>query len=95
MPELEKICKEDYVRGQGAVVDKTEPGIHPTILKKATDTESFRPSATVTNVNRASQGYPESTEVTPQATAETHGHQPGWSIRLEVQLKSAHFNNLY
>lgn len=95
MPELEKICKEDYVRGQGAVVDKTEPGIHPTILKKATDTESFPPSATVTNVNRASQGYPESTEVTPQATAETHGHQPGWSIRLEVQLKSAHFNNLY
>lgn len=79
MPELEKLCKEDYTKEHGAVIDKTEPGLHPTIPKKDTDTWSFPPSTTMkkVDVNRASQGKPGSTE----AAAETHGHQPGWSIR--------------
>ncbi|XP_044052058.1 PDZ domain-containing protein 2 isoform X3 [Siniperca chuatsi] len=85
MPELEKLCTEDFTRGHGTAIDKTEPGIHPSILMKATVTESFPPSAALTkvNVNRVSRGDLRSTEETPQGTPETHGQQPGWSISLK------------
>lgn len=85
MPELKTICKEDYVRGHTADIIECEAAIHPTVLKKVTGTEyllSFANTERV-NLNKAGKGYPKSTEVTPQATAETHGHQLGWSIRWE------------
>lgn len=97
MPELEKICKEGYVRGDDADTIECEAAIHPTTLTKVTGTETLLFSANMerVNLNKARKGYPKSTEVIPQATAETHGHQPGWSIRWEYQFISSHFNNLY
>ncbi|KAM9360139.1 PDZ domain-containing protein 2 [Symphorus nematophorus] len=85
MPELEKLCTEDFTRGHDTAVNKTEPGIHPSILKKATVTESFPSSATMTkvDVNRVSRGDPGSTEDSSQESTETQGHQPGWSVSLK------------
>lgn len=73
MPELEKLCTEDFTR-HGTAIDETEPGIHPTITAKATVT------------GRVSPCDSGSTEGTPQGTPETHIQQPGWSIRWVVQL---------
>nr|XP_046242060.1 PDZ domain-containing protein 2 [Scatophagus argus] len=85
LPELEKQCSKDFTRGHDATPDKTESCIDPTILKKATITKSFPPSATLTkvDVNRVSQGSHGSTEESPSGTPESHGHQPGWSISLK------------
>ncbi|XP_070760423.1 PDZ domain-containing protein 2 [Enoplosus armatus] len=83
MPELEKLCTEDFTRGHSTAIDKSETGIYPTILTKATVTESFPTSAALTkvDVNRVSRGDLRSTEETPQGTPETQ--QPGWSISLK------------
>ncbi|XP_045898420.1 PDZ domain-containing protein 2-like [Micropterus dolomieu] len=82
MPELEKLCTEDFNRGHGTVRDKTEHGIHPTIHSKATVTESFPSFSTPkVDVNRLSRDDLRSTEETPQGTLQTHGQLPGWSIR--------------
>lgn len=75
MPELEKLCTEDFT-----AVDKTQTSIHP-VLTKATGTE------TKANANRVSQGDSGSTEETPQGTSETRGQQLGWSIRWGTLLK--------
>ncbi|XP_041793896.1 PDZ domain-containing protein 2 isoform X2 [Chelmon rostratus] len=85
MPELEKLCTKDVTRGHDAAVDKATHDIHPSRFKKAKDTESFPPFATLTKVdlNRTSQGNLQSTEVTPQGSLETHGQQSGWSISLK------------
>ncbi|XP_069378939.1 PDZ domain-containing protein 2 isoform X2 [Paralichthys olivaceus] len=85
MPELEKLCTEDFAREHGTSIDKTEPGIHPTSLSKATGTKRCPPSATLTkvDVNMVNQGEPGSTEETPQRPSETHGQQPSWSISLK------------
>lgn len=93
MPELEKICKGGYVGGHGADTIECEAVIHPTTLNKVTGTETLLSSANMerVNLNKARKGYPKSTEVTPQATAETHGHQPGWSIRWEYQIHICSF----
>ncbi|XP_018524797.1 PDZ domain-containing protein 2 isoform X2 [Lates calcarifer] len=90
MPELEKLCTEDFTRGHGTATEKTETGIHPTILTKATATESFPTStaSTKVDVNRVSQGYPGSTDETPQRSPETHGQQPSWSISLKELASS-------
>ncbi|XP_068558875.1 PDZ domain-containing protein 2 [Cebidichthys violaceus] len=90
MPELEKLCSEDFARDHGTTVDTTEPGSHAIILKKATATKSFPPSATLTkaDVNRNSRGDVGSTEETPQGTPETHGQQPGWAISLKELASS-------
>lgn len=83
MPELEKLCTEDFT-----AVDNTQASIHqePT---KLTEPESFLPPVTLTkaNVNRVSQGDSRSTEETPLGTSETRGQQLGWSIRWEALLK--------
>ncbi|XP_040899072.1 PDZ domain-containing protein 2 isoform X2 [Toxotes jaculatrix] len=86
MPELEKLCTEEFTRG----LEKTETDIQPVLLTKATGTESFPTSATLTkvDVNRLSQGDPGSTEETPQRTSETHGQQPSWSISLKELASS-------
>ncbi|XP_035513826.1 PDZ domain-containing protein 2-like [Morone saxatilis] len=80
MPELEKLCTEDFTTGHGTAADKTEPGIHPTIYP--TVTESFSPSATLTKVD-VNQGDLGSTEESPQGTPETNEQQAGWSISLK------------
>lgn len=92
MPELAKLCTEDFAREHGTAVDKTQTGIHPTVLTKLTMAENFPPFATLkeVDVNRVRQGDLGSTEETPQGTPETHGQQPGWSIRWVVQLRPAH-----
>ncbi|XP_051278198.1 PDZ domain-containing protein 2 isoform X2 [Dicentrarchus labrax] len=82
MPELEKLCTDDFTTGHGTAADKTEPGIHPTIhYTKTAVTESFPPSATLTKVD-VNQGDLGSTEETSQGTPETHEQQAGWSISL-------------
>ncbi|XP_029294709.1 PDZ domain-containing protein 2 [Cottoperca gobio] len=83
MPELEKLCTEDFTRGHDKAVDTTEPGRYPNTPTKAT--KSCTPSATLTkvDVNRVSRGDLGPTEETPQGTPETHGLQPGWSINLK------------
>ncbi|XP_075955713.1 PDZ domain-containing protein 2 [Anarhichas minor] len=90
MPELEKLCTEDFTRDHGTTADTTEPGSHATILEKATATKSFPPSATLTkaDVNRDSGGDVGSTEETPRGTPEPHGQQPGWAISLKELASS-------
>ncbi|XP_071337806.1 PDZ domain-containing protein 2 isoform X2 [Trachinotus anak] len=90
MPELEKLCTEDFTRAQGTDMDTTETSLYPTVLTKATVTESFPPSAALTEVevNKVSQRDPGSTEETPQGAPETHGPQPGWSISLKELVAS-------
>uniref|UniRef100_A0A8C9XMB4 PDZ domain containing 2 n=1 Tax=Sander lucioperca TaxID=283035 RepID=A0A8C9XMB4_SANLU len=87
MPELEKLCTEDFTRGHGTAVDITEPGSYSDILTETTVTKSCPPAATLdvttVGVNRMSRGDPGSTEKTLQGTAESHGQQPGWSISLK------------
>ncbi|XP_054466806.1 PDZ domain-containing protein 2 [Anoplopoma fimbria] len=90
MPELEKLCTEDFTRDHDTAVDTTEPGQDATILQKATATKSFPPSASLTkaDVNKESGGDVGSTEGTPQGTPETHGQQPGWAISLKELASS-------
>ncbi|XP_071340238.1 PDZ domain-containing protein 2-like [Trachinotus anak] len=90
MLELEKLCTQDFTRAQGTDIDTTETSLYPTVLTKATVTESFPPSAALTevDVNRVSQRDPGSTEETPQGAPETHGPQPGWSISLKELVAS-------
>ncbi|XP_034548556.1 PDZ domain-containing protein 2 isoform X2 [Notolabrus celidotus] len=76
MPELEKICTEDFTRGVSE--ERTEPGGHPTVPPTSTETDSA-PSPPLTRVSPADGG---STEETPQRT-ETHGQRAGWSISLK------------
>ncbi|XP_060927971.1 PDZ domain-containing protein 2 [Limanda limanda] len=85
MPDLEKLCTEDFAREHGTTIDITEPGIHPTSLSNATTTERCPHSATLTkvDVNMANQGEPGSTEETPHRPSETLGQQPSWSISLK------------
>ncbi|XP_023253396.1 PDZ domain-containing protein 2 [Seriola lalandi dorsalis] len=84
MPELEKLCTEDFTKGQGTAVEKTEVSIQPT------ETESSPLSAAPTDVDviRVCQRDPGPSEETPQETPETHGPQPGWSISLK-ELESS------
>lgn len=79
MPELEKLCTEDFTRGHGTDVDKTDP----TLPTKASVTES---SATPRNVDKkmASHVNAALTEEVPQGSPDTHTQQPGWSIRYGV-----------
>nr|XP_040050735.1 PDZ domain-containing protein 2 [Gasterosteus aculeatus aculeatus]XP_040050736.1 PDZ domain-containing protein 2 [Gasterosteus aculeatus aculeatus] len=81
MPELEKLCSEDFTRDLDAAVDTT------TIHKKATD--SVPPSATPNraDVNRDSRRDAASTKEA-QETPETHGHQPGWAVSLKELASS-------
>uniref|UniRef100_UPI0037E782B8 PDZ domain-containing protein 2 n=1 Tax=Semicossyphus pulcher TaxID=241346 RepID=UPI0037E782B8 len=73
MPELEKICTEDFTTGTAVETD-----IHPTEHMTATVTESRQPSA-LTKMSRADVG---SSEDPPQRTPETPT-QAGWSISLK------------
>ncbi|XP_027134209.1 PDZ domain-containing protein 2 isoform X3 [Larimichthys crocea] len=90
MPELEKLCTEDFTTGHGSAVNNIEPDIHPTKLEEATVAESFPPSAALTKAsgNRLSQGDLGSTEKPPHGSPETHGQQPGWSISLRELVTS-------
>ncbi|XP_062240942.1 PDZ domain-containing protein 2 isoform X2 [Platichthys flesus] len=85
MPELEKLCTEDFAREHGTSIYNTEPGIHPTSLLNATGTERCPHPATLTKVdmNMVNQGEPESTEETPHRPSEIPGQQPSWSISLK------------
>lgn len=69
MPDLEKLCTEDFT-----AVDRAHP-----FLTKATGPESVQPPAALTMVdgNGATQGGSESTQESPG----TCGQQLGWSIR--------------
>ncbi|KAG7221344.1 hypothetical protein INR49_017310 [Caranx melampygus] len=73
MPELEKLCTEDFTRGQSAAEEKTETS--------TTETEKSAHNAarTEVDVNRVRQRDQE----TPQETPETHEPQPSWSISLK------------
>ncbi|XP_028270753.1 PDZ domain-containing protein 2 isoform X2 [Parambassis ranga] len=83
MPELEKLCTEDFTKGHGTDVDKTDP----TVPTKASMTEN---SATPRNVdvNMVSQVNAATTEEAPQGTPDTHTQQPGWSISLKELISS-------
>uniref|UniRef100_A0A8C5EPT7 PDZ domain-containing protein 2-like n=1 Tax=Gouania willdenowi TaxID=441366 RepID=A0A8C5EPT7_GOUWI len=74
MPELEKLCAEDFSREHETGGDKTE-------------TETLQASGTLvkTNVSRTSQGGPGSFEVTHQTCGEP---PPSWSISLK-ELRSS------
>ncbi|XP_060893475.1 PDZ domain-containing protein 2 isoform X4 [Labrus mixtus] len=80
MPELEKICTEDFTKGTPE--EKTEPGISEPVPTAASETESRPPSSLMrTEVNRVSRADLRSTEETPQKTSESH--RAGWSISLK------------
>ncbi|KAF0033351.1 hypothetical protein F2P81_013417 [Scophthalmus maximus] len=69
MPELEKLCTEDFDRGHGAA-DQTQTGILPTRLTVATGKESCPPSAEVDRLNPGDGG---ATEESHQRSPETPG----------------------
>lgn len=86
MPELEKLCPEDFSRASGPTTKETEPSIHPTIPTIPTIpavTESFPHSATMTrmDVNMGNPLHPGSIQDSSQGSRGNHGRQPGWSIR--------------
>ncbi|CAJ1068648.1 Hypothetical predicted protein [Xyrichtys novacula] len=80
MPELEKICTEDFTRGK--TEEKTEPEIHATVLNTSSVTES-NPSSSLTRVDmsRVNLADPGTTEETNQTVSETQ--KAGWSISLK------------
>ncbi|XP_059193852.1 PDZ domain-containing protein 2 [Centropristis striata] len=82
MPELEKLCTEDFTRDHGTAMETTEPGSYPTEPLKATVTKSCQPPATMTKVD-VCRGDLGSTDEASQETPEAHGQQPGWSISLK------------
>lgn len=82
MPELEKLCTEDFSKHDNAI-DETEPGIHHTT--STTTVTGIVPPSTTLDINRMSPGDSGSTEDTLQGTPETHRQQPGFSIRWVVQ----------
>uniref|UniRef100_UPI003AAE2EE9 PDZ domain-containing protein 2 n=1 Tax=Centroberyx gerrardi TaxID=166262 RepID=UPI003AAE2EE9 len=84
MPDLEKLCTEDFSSEPSTVTYKTDLGIDPTRLMEAPVTEGFSQSASptgvdVTRVNRGDPGAHEDCQGSPG----THGQQPGWSISLK------------
>ncbi|KAM8887436.1 PDZ domain-containing protein 2 isoform 2-T2 [Spinachia spinachia] len=81
MPELEKLCTEDFTRELGAAVDTT------TLLKKARDRVPPSATLTQTDVNRHSGRDAASTKEA-QETPETHGNQRGWALSLKELASS-------
>lgn len=71
MPELEKLCTEDFTRGQSADEEKTETG------NTETERSAHNAALTEVDVNRVRQRHQETTQEPP----ETLGPQPSWSIR--------------
>lgn len=57
MPELEKLCKEDYSEEHGGFIDTTAVSIHPIIIQRAEDTASLSPSATAAQGTTKTQGH--------------------------------------
>ncbi|KAM3834051.1 PDZ domain-containing protein 2 [Diretmus argenteus] len=84
MPDLEKLCTEDFTSDPGTVTYKTELGIRPLTRTEATLTEDSPQTAIPTGVDatRFSQGEPGVKENATQESPRTHGQQPGWSISL-------------
>ncbi|XP_069543485.1 PDZ domain-containing protein 2 [Brachyistius frenatus] len=82
MPELQKLCTEDFTRGHGPAGDESESDLHPTAA------ESSPPSAPLTTVavTEVSQGGAAETRL---ETPETGGRQLGWSISLKELFASS------
>ncbi|XP_076021310.1 PDZ domain-containing protein 2 [Genypterus blacodes] len=72
MPELEKLCPEDFSRTTGSTTNETEPSIHPII---PTATEDSPHSATTARMDM-------NTQDSSQGSRENHWLRPGWSISL-------------
>ncbi|KAM4607763.1 PDZ domain-containing protein 2 isoform 2-T2 [Polymixia lowei] len=93
MPELDKLCTEDFNSEPGTVIFKTELGIHPIRSTKVPLTKDFCETATATgvNLNRLSQSDPKASENSPQESPLTLGQHPdlsGWSISLKELASS-------
>lgn len=83
MPDLEKLCTEDFSSGTGTVTYKTDQGIHPVVESPVTERCPQSETPTGLDVDRVSQGDPVASEDSPQEGPGTHGQQPGWSISLK------------
>ncbi|XP_068452358.1 PDZ domain-containing protein 2 [Clinocottus analis] len=77
MPELEKLCTEDFTRDRGTAVDATEADGEAAVLGEAPATQSSPASATLTELD--------ATEDSAQGTA---GQQPGWAISFKELASS-------
>ncbi|KAK5614318.1 hypothetical protein CRENBAI_004291 [Crenichthys baileyi] len=75
MPDLEKLCTDDFSETNNAAVNKNDSSIRLTIAPKAKVTDCFSPTAMLSCSDDASSVD------TPQRPPETR--QPGWSIRLK------------
>ncbi|XP_029943635.1 PDZ domain-containing protein 2-like isoform X3 [Salarias fasciatus] len=75
MPELEKLCTEDFTAG-----NKLEPD-----LPKKTTTENFSPSANLmkSEVNRVIRVGAGPEQEASQGTRDAQGQRPGWSVSLK------------
>ena len=77
MPELDKLCTEDFRSNPSAVYFKTDPGIQPTDLIDKCSDQTETEGVVI-------EGNPRAVKEAIQEHARTDGHHPdlsGWSIR--------------
>ncbi|XP_054880814.1 PDZ domain-containing protein 2 isoform X2 [Poeciliopsis prolifica] len=75
MPNLEKLCTDDFSGGNATAGNKNDPSICLTVAPKANMTNCFSPAAIFRS------GDDVTFEDTPQGSPDTRW--PGWSIRLK------------
>ncbi|XP_017162058.1 PDZ domain-containing protein 2 isoform X3 [Poecilia reticulata] len=79
MPNLEKLCTDDFSGGNTTAGNTNDPSICLTVAPKANMTDCFSPAAMF------SSGDDATSEDTPQGSPDTR--RPGWSIRLKELVK--------
>ncbi|XP_007543040.2 uncharacterized protein LOC103131355 isoform X2 [Poecilia formosa] len=75
MPNLEKLCTDDFSGGNTTAGNKNYPSVCLTVAPKANMTDCLSPAAMF------SSGDDATSEDTPQGSTDTR--RPGWSIRLK------------
>ncbi|XP_043966855.1 uncharacterized protein pdzd2 [Gambusia affinis] len=75
MPNLEKLCTDDFSGGNTTAGNKNDPSVCLTVAPKSNMTNCFSPAAMF------SSGDDATSENTPQGPSDTR--RPGWSIRLK------------
>ncbi|CAN9512699.1 unnamed protein product [Ophioblennius macclurei] len=93
MPELEKLCKDDFTTGESTNGDKIEPDIQAHSLKQTIATENLSPFANLvkSDVNCVRRVDANPTQEASRGTQDTQGQQPGWSVSLK-ELRASPLN---
>lgn len=85
MPELDKLCTEDFSSNSSAVDFKTDPQMQPTdLIESHLDKSSDQTATGITFYNSVIEGNPRAVKESTQEHSRTDGHPPdlsGWAIR--------------